>query len=306
MTKQRDVERRKRNAPNPPPRRFSRWLPLGVGAIAVLAVIVVVAIGTGGPSGGATAGQKAWARLGTSDVHSLAFSGNDIGHVLFGHHGGISESRDGGRSWQPLPIRQDAMEMAPATDGSIVIAGHLVFTASRDGGKTWQPIAANLPNLDIHGLARDPGDPARMWAALATGGLWDSSDFGTDWTRVREDNVLMPVAVRAGGTTRLLALDVSGLVASDDGGRTWSPLATPPTYPMTALAATPDGEVIYAGAPDGLYRSNDAGLTWAATAYKGSAFAIATSDDGATVAVVSRETDFFRSPDGGRTWPGPG
>ncbi len=302
MTKQGDVQRRKRRAPNPPPRRLSRWLPLGVGALAMLAVIAIVALGTGGT----TDGQTAWARLATSDVHSLAFSGDDTSHVLFGHHGGISESRDGGRSWQPLPIRQDAMEMTPAADGSIVIAGHLVLTASRDGGKTWQPIAANLPNLDIHGFARDPGDPARMWAALATGGLWKSSDSGTDWTRVRDDNVLMPVAVRAGGTTRLLALDVSGLVASDDGGRTWSPLATPPTYPMTALTATPDGQVIYAGASDGLYRSDDAGTSWTATAYRGSAFAIATSDDGATVAVVSRETDFFRSPDGGRTWPGPG
>ena len=71
---------------------------------------------------------------------------------------------------------------------------------------------------------------------------------------------------------------------------------------MTALAATPDGEVIYAGASDGLYRSNDAGTSWAATAYKGSAFAIATSDDGATVAVVSRETNFFRSPEPDRSW----
>ena len=306
MTRLRAVRRRNRPAPNPSPGRLSRWLALGVGAIAALAVVAIVAIGTGRPSGGAAAGQKAWARLDTSDVHSLAFPDNDTSRVLFGHHGGISQSRDGGRSWQPLPIREDAMGMAPAADGSIVIAGHLVFTASRDGGQTWQPIAANLPNLDIHGFARDPGDPARLWAALATGGLWESSDFGTDWTRVRDDNVLMPVAVRADGTTKLLALDVSGLVVSDDGGRTWNPLATPPTYPMTALTATADGKVIYAGASDGLYRSDDSGTSWTATAYKGSAFAIATSDDGATVAVVSRETDFFRSPDGGKTWPGPG
>ncbi|MEO8437521.1 MAG: hypothetical protein ABI562_03620 [Chloroflexota bacterium] len=255
-------------------------------------------------SRGTTSGQTAWSRLGTSDVHSLAFEGDDPNHVLFGHHGGISESRDGGRSWQPLATRDDAMGMRPADDGSIVIAGHDVFTASRDGGKTWQPIAADLPSLDIHGFARDPGDPARMWAALATGGLWESSDFGAHWTQVRQDNVLSPLAVRAGATTRLLGVDATGLVMSDDGGRTWTGLATPPTYPMTGLAATPDGKVAYAGSPDSLYRSADGGKTWSPTTYKGSAFAIATSAGGAIVAVVSKETEFFRSPDGGATWPG--
>ena len=53
-------------------------------------------------------------------------------------------------------------------------------------------------------------------------------------------------------------------------------------------------------------RSEDGGRTWTATAYQESAFAIATTADGKTVGVVSRETDFFRSSDGGATWPGPG
>jgi photosystem II stability/assembly factor-like uncharacterized protein len=239
-------------------------------------------------------------------VHSLSFVGDDLGHLLFGHHGGLSETRDGGRTWQPLPTNADAMAMQPAADGSIVIAGHEVFTASKDGGQTWQPIAADLPSLDIHGFTRDPGDPARMWAYLAAGGLWESTDAGGHWTRVREDNVLFPLAIDRGGATRLLGVDVNGLVASDDGGRTWTALGAPPTYPMTALAGTSDGTVLYAGSPDGLYRSDDSGRTWAKTGFSGSPFAIATSSDGSTVAVVARTTEFFRSPDRGATWPGPG
>jgi photosystem II stability/assembly factor-like uncharacterized protein len=79
----------------------------------------------------------------------------------------------------------------------------------------------------------------------------------------------------------------------------------PETYPMTSLAATPDGAIVYAGSPDGLYSSSDGGRTWAATGYRGSAFAIATTAAGQTVAVVSGETEFFRSSDGGATWAGP-
>lgn len=247
----------------------------------------------------------AWATLRTQDVHSLAFVGGDPEHLLFGHHGGLLESRDGGRTWSALPVRDDAMSMTPADDGSIVIAGHLVFTASRDGGATWSSIPADLPSLDIHGFTRDPADPARMWAYLATGGLWASTDFGAHWSEVRTDNVAFPLAVRDGATTRLLGVDANGLVTSIDGGRTWATQGSPPTYPMTGLAATLEGRTVYAGALDGLFRSDDGGRTWSPTGYRGSAFAVATTPDGQTVVVVSRETEFFRSADRGSTWPGP-
>lgn len=286
----------------PPARRAPPWLLIASVTVVIAAAAAAAAwvLTRPGPTEPA-----AWSRLGTQDVHSLSFVGNDPEHLLLGHHNGITETRDGGRTWSPLPVGEDAMAMTAAGDGSIVIAGHEVFSASRDGGRTWAPIAADLPSLDIHGFTRDPADPARMWAYLATGGLWESQDFGSRWKRVREDNVVFPLAIRTGSTTRLLGVDGTGLVASDDGGRTWSALSAPEAYPITALAATADGGVVYAGSPDGLLRSADGGRTWAATAYEGSAFAIATTADGETVAVVSQETEFFRSSDGGATWAGP-
>ena len=247
-----------------------------------------------------------WARLGTSDAHSLAFVGADIGHVLFGHHGGLSASIDGGRSWAPLPVSDDAMSTASGVDGSIVIAGHDVFSASGDGGLSWRPITTDLPSLDIHGFARDPRDPDRMWTYLAAGGLWQSTDRGATFARVRADNVLFPTAVASGSSTRLLGIDVTGLIESLDGGRTWTSLEMPPTFPMTALAASGDGQVLYAGAQDGLYRSDDGGRSWSATSYLGSVFALAASNDGRSVILVDRATDVYRSDDGGETWPAPG
>jgi photosystem II stability/assembly factor-like uncharacterized protein len=98
---------------------------------------------------------------------------------------------------------------------------------------------------------------------------------------------------------------VSGLVASSDGGRSWQSLTSPPTFSMTAFAASTDGTILFAGSSNGLFRSGDGGRSWVATAYDGSAFAVGTATDGGTVAVVSRETEFFRSDDGGATWPGP-
>lgn len=274
----------------------------------LIIVGLLVAIGAAGVAfvvrGSPRVAPVAWAQFGTQDVHSLAFVGDDSSRLLFGHHGGLLATTDGGRTWSPLPVRDDAMSTSAAADGSVVIAGHNVFAASRDRGLTWSPIDADLPSLDIHGFTRDPADPARMWAYLATGGLWESQDFGLRWERVREDNVLFPLAVRAGAGTRLIGVDASGLVASDDGGTSWSPLTTPETFPMTALAATQDGRVLYAGSQRGLFRSRDGGHSWDLTGYLGSAYAVATTD-GDIVALVTRETDFFRSSDGGSTWPGP-
>lgn len=273
-----------------------------LGLVAVAAVAGVAFFVTRGS--GAIA-QVAWARFGTQDAHSLAFVGGDPAHLLFGHHDGLEESRDGGRTWSTLPVRTDAMSMSPAADGSIVIAGHEVFMASRDGGSTWGPITTDLPSLDIHGFARDPSDSRRLWAYLAIGGLWESADFGARWTEVRPDPVLFPIAVNDGTHTRLLGVDATGLITSADGGRTWTPLGRPPTFPMTSLAATPDGRTLYAGSPKGMYRSADGGRTWTETGYSGSAFATATTPDGQVVAVVSQQTEYFRSTDGGRSWPGP-
>ena len=250
-------------------------------------------------------GAVPWTRFGTQDVHSLAFDPADAQHLYFGHHTGLQESRDGGRTWASLSVRDDAMEMADASDGSIVIAGHDVFTASTDGGRTWHGISTDLPSLDIHGFTRDPADPQRMWAYLATGGLWESRDLGAHWTRVQQDNVVFPLALGSPTGTQLLGLAVSGMISSNDGGLSWTAVTSPPTYPLTSLSATRDGSVIYAGSTDGLWRSTDRARTWVATGYTGSAFAVATTGDGQAVALVSKQTQFFRSSDAGASWPGP-
>ncbi|MEJ7695857.1 MAG: hypothetical protein WKF78_04335 [Candidatus Limnocylindrales bacterium] len=289
------------DSPKQAPGRWTigRWTILLIIVVMVAVVLAVVVIRT-------PRAAVPWARLKTSDVHSLAFTGADLDRVLFGHHGGLSASTDGGRSWAALRLSDDAMATAPGIDGSIVIAGHDVFRASHDGGLTWARIVTDLPSLDIHGFARAPSDPDLMWAYPATGGLWRSADARSDVHRGSDRQPAVSDGSRPGSPTRLLGIDVTGLVESADGGRTWTALGTPPTCPMTALAASGDGRVLYAGAQDGLYRSVDGGGSWSATSYGGSVFALAASADGQTVILVDRATDVYRSDDGGETWPGPG
>lgn len=270
---------------------------LAAGAVAAILVVLMVALWPGGSS------AAAWSRLGTADVHSLAFIGDDPQRLLFGHHGGVLSSSDGGRTWQPLSTRSDAMSLGAAADGSIVVAGHEVLAASRDGGRTWEDIPAALPSLDIHGFARDPGDPSRMWAYLATGGLWESRDGGGTWEIVQQENVLVPVAVRVAGGARLFGVNVNGIASSDDGGRTWRGVSTPDIYPILGLAGPPDGSVLIAAGQRGLARSDDGGASWSRLPFDGQPAAIAVTAGGETIAIVTRSTEYFRSDDGGRTWP---
>ena len=247
-----------------------------------------------------------WTRLGTADVHSLAFAPGSTEHLYFGHHGGILESRDGGRTWAPLPVSADAMGMRPAADGSIVIAGHEVFIGSGDGGQTWAPIPADLPNIDIHAFARDPLDPRRTWAYLAEGGVYESTAGGTHWTKVYDGHIPFLAATTDGSSVALVGIDpFQGFARSTDGGRTWIPVSQPEAFPTYSIAATQDGRVVALGVSDGLLRSEDGGATWTTIKLPGPEFAIALSDVGRTMAVVTRTTDLYRSDDAGRTWSGP-
>ncbi|MES2211063.1 MAG: YCF48-related protein [Chloroflexota bacterium] len=288
------------NEPRKSVPRGRRWLvPAGVALVAVVAVATFMLVRPGAPS------TRAWSRLGTEDVHSLAFVDGNAQRLLFGHHGGILATSDGGKTWEPLGTRSDAMSLGVAGGGSIVIAGHEVLAESRDGGQTWVDIPADLPSLDIHGFARDPGDPARMWVYLAIGGLWESLDSGRTWQQIQEQNVVFPVAIATPSGTGLVGVTATGIGRSDDGGRTWRTLTDPQLYPVTALASTSDGSILIAGGPDRLARSDDGGVTWSTLPFEGKPAVVAVTEGGSTIALVTRSTEFYRSDDGGLTWPGP-
>ncbi len=289
----------------PPPRRGrSRWIIL----IAGLVVLLVGAVGAflllrgGGPGGD----PVSWSRLGTGDVHSLAFDPADADHLYFGHHGGLLESRDGGRSWQPTPLSgADAMNVRTSAEGLMQIAGHDVYLESRDGGQTWEPVPNDLPGLDLHAFVTDPGDPARAWAFAAGHGLFETTDTGRHWEQRQPDSYGALTIFESDGAPVLVGLTQIGIARSDDGGRTWQPLGTP-FGQVASLAASPTGSVLYAGTTEGLQRSTDGGVTWTTTGLLNLALTIAIPSGAEnTVVVVDDETLFYRSSDGGATWPGP-
>lgn len=168
-----------------------------------------------------------------------------------------------------------------------------------NGGKTWTHKGLR-ESRHIAKVLLDPNDPAVIWVA-AQGALWSdspergvyrSADFGATWEKVlyvnertgcadltmdpRDPNVLYaamwehrrePHFFTSGGPG-------SGLFKTTDGGKTWRKLeggGLPPLpYGRIAVEVAPSApDTVYAtietGAREtkGLYRSDDAGATWA-------------------------------------------
>jgi photosystem II stability/assembly factor-like uncharacterized protein len=279
-----------------------RLVLLGAGVV-ILAVIAFVTFSLTAADEGE---PVAWATLNTADVHALAFAPDDAQHLYFGHHDGLLETRDGGRSWQPASLTgSDAMNVK-AADGRIQIAGHDVYLESIDGGATWRPVPNDLPGLDLHAFAIDPDNPDHAWTFAVGFGLFETTDAGRHWALRQPGNWGYLATYRDNDRTNLIAVGPEGLVRSLDAGVSWVPLAYPGAPLAGGIAATRDGSALYAATGAGLRRSTDQGQTWSETGFDGVALALAIAPgDPMDVVIVDQATRFYRSTDGGATWPPP-
>jgi photosystem II stability/assembly factor-like uncharacterized protein len=134
-----------------------------------------------------------------------------------------------------------------------------------------------------------------------------STDSGTTWEPLRSgipDGAfgLWPVSASPLHLVTVMPEDGSLLQSSED-AVTWEPLAaTGLTGDLQGMALASNGAV-FAVTADGLFRSDDAALTWRLAAERKLPVAVAVSPDApGEVTVVNRAGEVFRSTDGGETW----
>lgn len=145
-----------------------------------------------------------------------------------------------------------------------------------DGAKTFQQAGVDLPT-SIVGVTLDaaPSDPTRLYvtgrrdAPSYVGVLARSSDRGATWDIVDipgADALASPFLAAVDPTdpqriyVRLDGKDQDTLLASDDGGDTWTTVFTTPGR-LLGFALSPDGQSLRFGSPeDGIYAADRAAL----------------------------------------------
>jgi photosystem II stability/assembly factor-like uncharacterized protein len=206
---------------------------------------------------------------------------------------GIYRTRDAGKTWERVlfvsPEAGGADVVVDPKDPSVVYASTWEFRRkpwsfssggpggalykSEDGGTKWKKLTQGLP-AGPYGriaIAVAASDPKIVYATVeaADGGLFKSEDKGETWKKVN-DGVNMTVrpfyfSVLQVDPTNPDRVYKPGLVlaASDDGGKTFTQIATSTHSDEHALWISPkDPDVMFLGTDGGVYTSEDRGIHW--------------------------------------------
>ncbi len=174
--------------------------------------------------------------------------------------------------------KMSSLQVDPANPRHIYIATeHSGLFITDNGGTDWKRAKPNVPRLTTTSLLALPGT---ILAGTVPAALYSASN-GSSWqelegVRLGATGGSFPPSPELGARTRFLAADnetphrlyaaieVGGLLVSDDGGQQWSPatkgLDDPDVHQVLPSAKT--NRLVVAACGEGAYRSTDRGEHW--------------------------------------------
>ena len=190
------------------------------------------------------------------------------------------KTEDGGKTWHS--IRKGVIDdsdvfsivLDPSQPSNLFISACSGIYRSESAGELFRkiqgiPYSARRTRM----LQMDPTDHNVVYAGT-TEGLWKTTDGGATWKHMTGSNIIInDVLVDPRRPSRvLLATDRSGVLASDDGGVTFTASNRGFTHRQVAalLVDRNDSAALYAGVLNdkefgGVFISRDAGQTWKQT-----------------------------------------
>jgi photosystem II stability/assembly factor-like uncharacterized protein len=223
---------------------------------------------------------RSWEKLPTGfaqpSVEIVATSPNfrEDETVLAGSITGLYVSTDAGRTWRQRlrggPITAIAVSPDFATDQQVFVGtGADGALRSDDAGRSWSSVNPGLLDLSIYALALSPEFGRDQTGFLATGsGLYRTRNGGSSWREVEtgyDEPVVQCLAVSPNyGQDRLVlaGTDGDGLLCSDNGGTSWTVPSALAERSVTAVAFSPNSQVMVVATDEGLFSSQDSGGTW--------------------------------------------
>lgn len=223
----------------------------------------------------------------------------------------VFRSRNSGRTWERITPEDDTtkrLTIAVDAAGDLYAAGTGTMWRFAIATQTWE--TWDVPELGFAPtiLLANPQRAGWLYAANA-GSLRYSTDGGHTWTTAGNVGGLLSMAIAPNGND-LVGGNDDGVYASSDGGVTWRALPAGHLMTTSVAIAPSRPSTIYrltntaAGPPQllsGLFRSDDAGITWTLLRWPGE------HDSSAPLTVDPRDDrsvwiGFRHSTDGGVTW----
>jgi photosystem II stability/assembly factor-like uncharacterized protein len=168
---------------------------------AMAAAAAALAAATGMAAGAGTLGEL----LQRTHVHGLAVDRGDPERLLVATHHGLYAAQPDGTVEQVSPHQDDLMGFsAHLTEPDVIYAsghpaggGNLGVIRSDDGGQSWALVSPGEEDFPrwlrrseeisedpVLHIAADPADPSRLFAATMRGTILRSDDGGATWSQM--------------------------------------------------------------------------------------------------------------------------
>jgi len=259
--------------------------------------------------------------------------------IFFATDNGLTTGRfEAGRlSYGPLLLEGTAITAVAVASETIVAGTRTGIRLSSDRGDSWREPHKSPAIPHIRWLLAHPDRPGFVFAGTEPAGIFVSADAGLTWTGRPEVEALrdehgwwLPYSPESGcvrgfafhGDRGYAAVEVGGVLRTDDGGATWNlapgssgdpQFREPPAgyihadvHSVETHPSSPD--LVFAATNAGLYRSRDGGGTFQrinADGYTRAVWIDPQNPDhiaSGPAASVGRSGTVVESVDGGETW----
>ena len=151
---------------------------------------------------------------------------------------------------------------------------------------TWREIGPSVFSGRIVDLAVRHDQPSTILVASGSGGLWRTTNHGTTWNCIFQDEAVISIGAIAWDPTDANVIWVGsgeannqrssywgdGVYRTGDGGETWTNMGLPDSHHIARIVIDPEdpnivfvaalGHLYTPNAERGLYRTTDGGATW--------------------------------------------
>ena len=215
--------------------------------------------------------DSSWSRLSRSNVITYGFGSvvtSEPRRLYVAGGNGLHLSLDDGKSWRIL-TGWKTMEILgvlphPVDTSLVYISTPWGLYCTRDAGKSWDPCMTGFKKWFVRQIAFDHRSTEVLYATSEDdlyvsrngGGRWDPLGVGQGAVLTFLQHPHNPELLLAG-------CEDGGIHISTNGGESWNSAQGIPETSMYALAASADGNQLYAaGWESGIWRSTDNGSTW--------------------------------------------